>query len=185
MDNTVNEAWIDKLVDELVETKNEVANQVVEVNQLYTLIKIIFNNTSLNYGGEGLRIDNCLSILEYLRVIDPDAYYRKLNKLKAEREAELKRLTASTAEEIKEVKVETSTEPETETETISEDPVEAARIAYKELIDYCSENDHDIKEVAKVYSLNSKSTAEEFKTAYKRLVLTDSQKRVKESTEEV
>ena len=183
MDNTVNEAWIDKLVDELIDTKNEVANQVVEVNQLYTLIKIIFNNTSLNYGGEGLRIDNCLSILEYLRVIDPDAYYRKLNKLKTEREAELKRLTESKVEETKEANTETQKAPEPD--TVSEDPVADARAAYQELINYCSENDHDIKEVAKVYSLNSKSTAEEFKTAYRRLVLTDSQKKTNDSKEEV
>ena len=89
MDNTVKETWIDKLVDELVDTKNEVANQVVEVNQLYTLIKIIFNNVRLDYSGEGMRIENDTAILEYLRVIDPDSYYKKLNGLKSEREAEI------------------------------------------------------------------------------------------------
>ena len=101
MDNTVNETWINKLVDELVDTKNEYASQVVDVNQLYTLIKIIFNNSRLDYGGEGLRIEGDTAIFEYLRVIDPDSYYRKLNSLKSEREAELIRLEEAKAKESK------------------------------------------------------------------------------------
>lgn len=78
MDNTVNEAWIDKLVDELIDTKNEVANQVVEVNQFYTLIKLIMQNAKLDYSGEGMRIEDYSAIFAYLRVIAPDNYYTKL-----------------------------------------------------------------------------------------------------------
>lgn len=63
----------------------------------------------------------------------------------------------------------------TETKTAAKDPLADARAAYNELIKYCKENDHDIKEVAKIYSLNSKSTAQEFKTALNRLVYNDSQ----------
>lgn len=59
--------------------------------------------------------------------------------------------------------------------TAAKDPLADARAAYNELIKYCKENDHDIKEVAKIYSLNSKSTAQEFKTALNRLVYNDSQ----------
>ena len=94
MDNTVNETWIDKLVDELVDTKDVIANNAVEINQFYTLIRIIFNNARLAYHGEGLRLENSDSIFEYLKVIDPDTYYSKLKSLKAEREAELIELQA-------------------------------------------------------------------------------------------
>ena len=97
---TEKETWIDKLVDELVDTKNEVASQVVDVNRLYTITKLIFNNARLDYGGEGLRIENESAIFEYLRVIDPDGYYKRLNLLKDEREAELKKI-AETAEYCK------------------------------------------------------------------------------------
>ena len=93
-------------------------------------------------------------------------------------------------DETKEVKVETTKEtkaPEAkaETKTAAKDPIAEVRAAYNELIAYCKENDHDIKEVAKAYSLNSKSKAEEFKTALRRLVLADSQKRINELPEEV
>lgn len=95
MDNTVKENWIDKLVDELVDTKNELAFQSVNVDRLYTLIRIIFNNVRLDYSGDNMRIENDSAILEYLRVIDPDAYYKKLNGLKIEREAEIAKLNAA------------------------------------------------------------------------------------------
>ena len=72
-----------------------------------------------------------------------------------------------------------------ETTTAAKDPIAETRAAYQELISYCKENDYDIKEVAKAYSLNSKSKAEEFKTALRRLVLADSQKRVDGLTKEV
>lgn len=74
-------------------------------------------------------------------------------------------------DETKATKVETPKE----TKTASKDPIADARAAYQELIAYCKENDHDIKEVAKAYNLNSKSTAEEFKTATRRLIFADSQ----------
>ena len=99
---TENETWINKLVDELVDTKNDYADARVELDQFDTLIKLIFNNARLAYGGEGLRIENEESILEYLKVIAPDSYYSKLNSLKAEREFELAKLEESKAQEAKE-----------------------------------------------------------------------------------
>lgn len=82
--------------------------------------------------------------------------------------------------ETKEVKVEAP-----KTKTASTDPIADARAAYQELITYCKENNHDIKEVAKVYNLNSKSTAEEFKTATRRLIFADTDKRFDDLPEEV
>lgn len=102
MDNTVNETWINKLVDELIDTKNDYADARVELDQFDTLIKLIFNNSKLAYSGEGLRIENEDSIFAYLKVIAPDSYYKKLNSLKAEREAELIKLEESKAKEAKE-----------------------------------------------------------------------------------
>lgn len=82
----------------------------------------------------------------------------------------------------------TTTKPKAkapETKTAAKDPLAEVKAAYQELITYCKENDHDIKEVAKAYSLNAKSTAEEFKTALKRLILADTEKKLSEYPEEV
>ena len=80
-------------------------------------------------------------------------------------------------DETKEVKAETPKETKApETKTAAKDPLAEVKAAYNDLIVYCKENDHDIKEVAKAYSLNSKSTVEEFKTALRRLVLADRRK---------
>ena len=100
MDNTVNETWIDKLVDELVDAKDEISRDAVEINQFYNLLKLIFNNARLDYSGESLRIENEGAIFEYLKVIDPDTYYSKLKALKDEAEAQLAR--ARHAAELKE-----------------------------------------------------------------------------------
>ena len=67
-----------------------------------------------------------------------------------------------------------------EAKTAAKDPVEAARAKYQELIAYCKENNYDIKDVAKAYSLNSKSTAEDFEDAIARLVFTTAKKNSKE-----
>ena len=69
--------------------------------------------------------------------------------------------------------------------TAAKDPLTEVRAKYQELIDYCKENDHDIKEVAKAYRLNNKSTAEEFDTALRRLILADSRKNTSGLPEEV
>ena len=95
MDNTVKETWIDKLIDELVNTKDEVSQLRLKEARLDCLISIILNNSRLNYGGEGLRIENESAILEYLRAIYERSYEARLDELKAEREAEI----AATSEE--------------------------------------------------------------------------------------
>lgn len=51
-----------------------------------------------------------------------------------------------------------------------------AKEAYRSLIQYCTEHDHDIKEVAQRFSLNAKSTAEEFELAIRKLIYSDSKK---------
>lgn len=99
MDNTVNETFIDKLIDELVDTKAEIANKAVDINQFYNLIKLIFNNARLDYGGESMRLDNEILIFEYLRVIAPETYAAKLYALKVEREAEIQKLAEAKAKE--------------------------------------------------------------------------------------
>lgn len=83
-------------------------------------------------------------------------------------------------DETKEVKAETPKETTApETKTAAKDPLAEVKAAYNELIAYCQdpEHEHNIKAVAKTYSLNSKSTAQEFRTALRRLVLADSEKR--------
>jgi len=94
---TENETWIDKLIDELVDTKDTVADNAVELDQFYTLVKLILNNSRLDYDGKELRFDSESAIFEYIKVIDPDAYYRKFNSLKTEREAELEKTKAAKA----------------------------------------------------------------------------------------
>lgn len=95
---TENENWIDKLIDDCVDTKTELAEAAVTSNQLYTLKEIILNNTRLDYSGNGLRIENESAILEYLRVIYPDSFDNTIVRLKAAQEAELNALKAKTKE---------------------------------------------------------------------------------------
>ena len=104
MDNTVNETWINKLVDELVDARAEVTELSIIEKQSNILLEIIFNNSRLAYGGEGMRIENEAAIFEYLKVIDPDGYYSKLKSLKAEREAETKRFAEEKAKSKGEIK---------------------------------------------------------------------------------
>ena len=98
---TENETWIDKLVDELVDTKDKVTDLNVKAIRLDVLAEIILNNTRLDYDGEGLRIENESAILEYLRVIRPSFYASKLKSLKDKREAEIQRLAEIKAKEAK------------------------------------------------------------------------------------
>lgn len=80
-------------------------------------------------------------------------------------------------DETKEVKAETPKE--------TKDPVADARAAYNELIKYCKENNHDIKAVAKAFSLNSKSTAKDFDVAMRKLILDDAKKKIDDFPVEV
>lgn len=101
MDNTAKETWIDKLIDELVDTKDEVSQLRLKEARLETLISLIFNNVRLDYDGKSLRFDNETAILEYLRVIYSRYYEGKLTSLKTEREAEVQRLEEAKAKEAK------------------------------------------------------------------------------------
>lgn len=82
MDNTVKETWIDKLVDELIDTKDEVSQLRLKEARLDCLIAIILNNSRLSYDGEGLRIENESAILEYLRAIYKRFYEARIDELK-------------------------------------------------------------------------------------------------------
>lgn len=86
--DTAKETWIDKLVDELVVAKDDISELSVEHNQLNNLIRILFNNARLDYNGEGLTLANDTAVYEYLRALKPTYYNEKLDKLKADREAE-------------------------------------------------------------------------------------------------
>lgn len=97
MDNTVKETWIDKLVDELVDAKNEVVKAKLTADETETLVVMLFNNALLSYNGNGLRLENDAAIFEYLKAIRPNTYNCYLNKLKTEREAELKKLAEAKA----------------------------------------------------------------------------------------
>ena len=104
MDNsTVKEAWIDKLVDELIDAKDKASRLELDSSQLDTLIKIILNNSRLDYNGESLRIDNESAIFAYLMVIYPETYKRRLEELKAPRDKERALIEAANAEARAEV----------------------------------------------------------------------------------
>jgi hypothetical protein len=95
MDNsTVKEAWIDKLIDEFVDAKTDASNFQVSNYQLKTLLKIILNNTDLDYSGDKLRITDERAILEYTRVIAEGYYNQRVRTLLDKKEAERKRLEA-------------------------------------------------------------------------------------------
>lgn len=95
MDNTVKETFIDKLIDELVDTKDEISELKIKETKLNVLASIILNNARLDYSGDSLRIENESAIFEYLRVIYPSYYKSKLDELKVEREAEIAKLKAA------------------------------------------------------------------------------------------
>lgn len=57
----------------------------------------------------------------------------------------------------------------------AEESHQKAKEAYQALIDYCKDNNHDIRAVAKEFSLNAKSSAQDFDTAMRRLILADRQ----------
>lgn len=97
MDNTVKETFIDKLIDELVDTKDEISELRIKAEKFDVLVSMILNNARLDYSGESLRIENEDAILEYLKVIYPSYCESKLNSLKVEREAEIQRLAEEKA----------------------------------------------------------------------------------------
>lgn len=98
MDNTVKETWIDKLVDELVNTKDEISELRIKAAKFDVLVSMILNNARLDYSGESLRIGNEDAILEYLKVLYPSYCESKLNSLKVEREAEIEEREAKAKE---------------------------------------------------------------------------------------
>ena len=99
--DTVKETWIDKLVDEFVDAKKDASNFQVSSYQLNALIKIIINNTELDYSGDKLRITDERAILDFIRVIAEGWYNQRLKTLLEIREAELKKLADAKAKESK------------------------------------------------------------------------------------
>jgi hypothetical protein len=89
MDNsTVKETWIDKLVDELVDAKDEVSRLTVCQESLDTMVRIILNCSDLDYGNKDLRLSTERAILEYVKAIYPSRYAARIQELKAERDAD-------------------------------------------------------------------------------------------------
>ena len=85
-------------------------------------------------------------------------------------------LPESSDEEISKTEPQKTAEKKTTSKAQSKSDIDKAREKYQELIAYCKEHDHDIRAVAKDFSLNSKSTAQDFDTAMRRLILADSKK---------
>ena len=77
-----------------------------------------------------------------------------------------------------------STQAQPEPQKASSDGKENVRAKYQELIAYCKDHEHDIKEVAKEFGLNAKSSAQDFDTAMRRLILADSKKANESVTDE-
>lgn len=111
MDNTVNETWIDKLIDELVATKGDVRDLERDYTSLKSenrelekanirFVDTILDNTRLDYDGEELRINSDTAIIYLLKLEYPDEYKERLKELKEELEAKLaKAEVAATSEE--------------------------------------------------------------------------------------
>lgn len=89
MDNsTVKETWIDKLVDELVDAKDEVSRLTFYKDSLDTMVRIILNCSDLDYSDKDLRLATERAILEYIKAIYPSSYAARIKELKAERDAD-------------------------------------------------------------------------------------------------
>ena len=85
MDNsTIKETWIDKLVDELVDAKDEVSRLTSCKDALDTMVGIILNSSRLDYYGKALTIDSERTILEYVKTVYPASYAARIKALKAE-----------------------------------------------------------------------------------------------------
>lgn len=93
MDNTVNETWIDKLVDELVDAKDDISK--LERELAYSrdkkeelekanirLVDTILDNTCLGYDSKELRINSDTAIIYLLKLLYPDEYSERLKELK-------------------------------------------------------------------------------------------------------
>lgn len=110
--NTVKESWIDKLIDELIDAKNDVSSLNLDYAYLKaekrelekannTLINTILDCTRLNYDGEELRIDDETALIYLLKIAYPDEYRERLEELKEDRKTytEAKAEVAATSEE--------------------------------------------------------------------------------------
>lgn len=113
MDNsTVKETWIDKLIDELVDAKDDISK--LERELAYSrdkkdeldkanirLVDTILENTRLDYDGKELRINSDTAIIYLLKLLYPDEYRERFEELKTDLrtsiEANLK--VAATSEE--------------------------------------------------------------------------------------
>ena len=111
MDNsTVKETWIDKLVDELVDAKNDVSN--IKSDYAYSqaekrelakantrLIDTILDNTRLDYDGKELRIDSDTALIYLLKIEYPNVYRERLEELLRTRASEIRASAEAAATE--------------------------------------------------------------------------------------
>lgn len=108
--NTVKETWIDKLVDELVDAKNDVSNLNSDYAYLKAkqrelekanirLLDTILDNTRLDYDGKELRIDSDTALIYLLKLEYPDEYRERLEELLRTRAAEIRASAEAAATE--------------------------------------------------------------------------------------
>ena len=76
-----------KMLEELIEAKDDIARLTVNNNQLFTLAKLILENSVLNYEGKDLAIARETPILCFVRTIYGSYYEKRLQDLKIEAEA--------------------------------------------------------------------------------------------------
>lgn len=146
MDNfTANETWIDKLVDELVDAKDEIRSIAEDSRILRTLIDMILDESKLSDSSDSeLRLNGSgKAILAFIKAYNYNSY--------KDRVAELKEL-----KELKESK-EAKTESSAPVVVLPED-----KSARQALVDYCTEASLDINIIAKRYKLNNGSDDQEF-----------------------
>lgn len=60
-----------------------------KAEMLEMLIKVILNNSRLNFEKKDLRIDTCDSVMDYVKALCPTAYNAKLTELREEEDEKL------------------------------------------------------------------------------------------------
>lgn len=104
MENTANETWINKLVDEVIDSKRDAARLKSTDEQFDILLRLILSNTDLDYLDKELTIKNDTAILEYIKIIAGGYYSKRLSDLQEAKDAERRRLAELAEAKVKEAK---------------------------------------------------------------------------------
>lgn len=87
MDEKTNEAFC-KLIDELIDAREELEELRVAQSKLQSLTDVILNHTKLNYSGTDLRLEDEEIILGFIEAFFPVKYVKRKVYLLNEREIE-------------------------------------------------------------------------------------------------